>query len=100
MNLQLRVIQKLERQVAVISFVEEVLELLEKESPPVVHLNCNKKTCEDEMKMKFKRNLRRVNFNEGGRAFSRQLFDTYFKLIQILQFSMMGSCETIINIEI
>jgi hypothetical protein len=40
-NLQLRVIHKLERQVAVVSFVEEVLELLEKESSPVIHLDCN-----------------------------------------------------------
>jgi hypothetical protein len=42
MNLQLGVVHELKCQVAIVGFVKEILELLEKESPPVVHFNCKK----------------------------------------------------------
>lgn len=43
MNLKLRIVEKLQSQVAVVSFVEKVLELLEEESSPIIHLNWNEK---------------------------------------------------------
>jgi len=62
MHLQLRIVKKLKRQIAVVSFVEEILELLEKESSPVVHLNCNEnmrkmRKKKDQEKLKKSQNL-------------------------------------------